>query len=51
MGNKRQVNMITYTENCPASLYLSGPNNLPAISDIMQDGAQVIVHGLCVVKH
>jgi len=51
MGNNRQVNLKTYTDNCPVSLYFSRPNNLPAISDIRQDGAQVILHGLCVVEH
>jgi hypothetical protein len=51
MGNDHRVNLKTYTDTSLVSLYISRPNSLQATSDIMQDGAQVIVHGLCVVKH
>jgi len=51
MGDNRHVNLKTYADTCPLSLSFSRPNTLQATSDIMQHGAQVIVHGFCVVKH
>jgi len=51
MGDNRHLNLKTYTDTCPVSLTLLRPNTLQATSDIMQDGAQFIVHGFCVVKH
>ena len=50
MGNNRHVNLKTYTNTWPVSLSFLRSNTLPATSDIIQDCAQVIVHGLCVVK-